>query len=303
MTQEILKTKWQTVTALTRKGSASKFPDQVKVVTVDYDDEDSLVSALTGQEFLIITLAHSAGSETHHKIVRAAARAKVAHVMPNIYTTDIVLNNEALGDEVGIGAALRPLLAEMDRLQVPWTVLVTGLWYEFSLACPPEWFGFDVAKKQVTLFDEGKSRINTTTWSQSGSAVASLLRLKKCPDDSSDASPTLEQFHNKGLYVSSFFISQRDMLDSLHRVTGTTDADWDIRHESAAKRVEDGKAAFAGGDPKGMAKAYYSRLFFKDSPAAYNQYLHNTVLNLPEESLDNATAVAVDMVKAGWSPF
>lgn len=261
------------------------------------------MSALKGHEFLIITLAYSAGNEIHNKIVQAAAKAEIPHLMPNIYTADVVLNNKAIGDETGMGPAFRPLLSEIERLGLTWTVLVTGLWYEFSLACPPDWFGFDINKREVTIFDDGQARINTTTWSQCGRAVASFLGLKKRSNDDNDLTTTLQQFQNKAIYVSSFMINQREMLDSVERVTGTADADWNIRHESTAKRIKDGMAALAAGDSKGLAKAYYSRIFSPDSPAVYQKKLHNSLLGLPEEDLDNATMVGVNMAKSGYTPF
>ncbi|KAM0485577.1 hypothetical protein ACHAPX_001565 [Trichoderma viride] len=303
ITQEILKSGKHTITALTRKGGSSKFPEGVKVAFVDYDDEESIVSALKGHEFLIITLAYSAGTETHNKIVQAAAKAKIPHLMPNIYTADVVLNNKAIGDETGMGPAFRPLLSEIERLGLTWTVLVTGLWYEFSLACPPDWFGFDINKRDVTMFDDGQARINTTTWAQCGRAVASFLGLKKSPDGDNDSTPTLQQFQNKPIYVSSFMVNQREMLDSVERVTGTSDADWNIRYESTEKRIKDGKAAFAAGDSKGLAKAYYSRVFSPDSPAIYQEKLHNGLFSLPDENLDDATVIGVNMAKNGYSPF
>ncbi|KAM0445300.1 hypothetical protein ACHAPV_008392 [Trichoderma viride] len=303
ITQEILRSGKHTLTALTRKGGSSKFPEGVKVAFVDYDDEESIVSALKGHEFLIITLAYSAGTETHNKIVQAAAKAKIPHLMPNIYTADVVLNNKAIGDETGMGPAFRPLLSEIERLGLTWTVLVTGLWYEFSLACPPDWFGFDINKREVTMFDDGQARINTTTWVQCGRAVASFLGLKKSPDDDNDSTPTLQQFQNKPIYVSSFMVNQREMLDSVERVTSTSDADWNIQYESTAKRIKDGKTAFAAGDPKGLAKAYYSRVFSPDSPAVYQKKLHNGLFGLPDEDLDDATVIGVNMAKNGYSPF
>lgn len=41
----------------------------------------------------------------------------------------------------------------------------TGFWYEWSLAIAPA-FGFDFAKKSVTFFDEGETKISISTWPQ-----------------------------------------------------------------------------------------------------------------------------------------
>lgn len=52
------------------------------------------MKALEGQQFLVITLSVFAPSETHSKLVQAAAKAGVLYVMPNIYGGDV--QNEAL---------------------------------------------------------------------------------------------------------------------------------------------------------------------------------------------------------------
>jgi hypothetical protein len=76
------------------------------------------------------------------------------------------------------------------------------------------------------LFDDGNVAINTSTWPQCGRAIANLLSLKELPDEETDWSPTLSQFRNGSIYISSFRLSQGDMFESVKRVTGTTDADW-----------------------------------------------------------------------------
>ena len=43
--------------------------------------------------------------------------------------------------------------------------LVTGFWYEYSLAIPPN-YGFNFANHTVTFFDEGETKISTSTWPQ-----------------------------------------------------------------------------------------------------------------------------------------
>ncbi|KAL2213735.1 hypothetical protein CC79DRAFT_1327635 [Sarocladium strictum] len=224
--------------------------------------------------------------------------------MPNVYSTDIVLNNQALGDEVIIGSMLRKLLQDIDAAgDISWTVLVCGLWYEFSLASPPDWLGFDLKNRKVELFDDGRRKINVSTWPQLGRAVASFLSLQKLPQDEQDTtSTTLADFSKKPLYVSSFLIDQRTILDSVERVTGTQDSDWTITHENTSERVAAGMKAFGAGIPRGMAKAYFARLHFPGNEAVYEDKLHNALLGLPKEDLDVATKAAIDMSESGWSP-
>jgi len=71
-------------------------PEGVRAVPVDYEDDDSIVSALQGQEFLIITLSVTAPKDLHERVVKAAAKAGVRWIMPNIFGGDAM--NEGLRD-------------------------------------------------------------------------------------------------------------------------------------------------------------------------------------------------------------
>ena len=48
-----------------------------------------------------------------------------------------------------------------------WIAVSCGFWYEWSLAIPVA-YGFDFENRAVTLFDDGETRINTSTWPQVG---------------------------------------------------------------------------------------------------------------------------------------
>ncbi|KAF4983974.1 hypothetical protein FZEAL_728 [Fusarium zealandicum] len=41
-------------------------------------------------------------------------------------------------------------------------------------------------------------------------------------------------YKNKTLYYNSFHVTQKEMLWSVQRATGTTDVDWDIKHKDIA---------------------------------------------------------------------
>ncbi|KUJ10990.1 putative oxidoreductase CipA [Mollisia scopiformis] len=298
--EALLKTGKHTVTALVRAESKSVLPNGVKAAPINYDDEETLVAALQGQQFLAITLSVSAPPDAHSKLVKAAAKAGVPYVMPNIYGSD-VFNERLMKDRI---YDVDSRYKEIESLGVSsYVILVCGFWYEWSLACPPPWFGFDVKNKKVTFFDDGKTRINVSTWLRCGSALAGLLSLKELPEDENDKSPTVSKWKNKALYIDSFKVSQRDMLDSIHRITGTTDKDWEIDSEPSITRYENGKAEMKSGVRTGLAKQMYSRIFFQNGDGDYESTrgLDNELLGLPKDDLDEATKRTLDMVESGWS--
>jgi len=298
-TEELLKTGRHTVTAVTRSGGKSTLPAGVKVAQVNYDDDgQSLVSALQGQQFLVITLSVTAPPDTHSKIVKAAVKAGVPYIMPNVYGFDIF--NEALRNGSVSGASIFESCMELESLGASYIAMVCGFWYEWSLALGEQSFGFDILNKKVTFYDDGKTRMNVSTWRQCGRALAALLSL---PEDG--ASPALSQWKNKPLYFDSFTVCQRDILDSIHRIAGTTDGDWEISYEPSAERHKDGLNEMQKGIRTGFAKALYARVFFPGGGGNFesSRGLANDLLGLPKEHLDEATKRALEMAESGWNPF
>ncbi|KAK3373025.1 putative oxidoreductase CipA [Lasiosphaeria ovina] len=305
MAAALVATGKHTVTAISREGSSSAVPAGVAVVRADYANEASLVAAMAGQQVLIISLSIHAAPGTHDALVAAAAKAGVPYVMPNAYGGDFT--NEALARESLHGATVRANVAAIEAAGVSaWIALTCSFWYEWSVSAGPSAYGFDIAQRAATLFDDGTEKINTSTWAQCGRAVAALLSLKELPDDERDAAPAVATWANRLLYVSSFRVSQRDMLDSLHRVLGTTDADWTITKESSAERYKKGLEELQKGDRSAFGRVLYTRAFFPNGGGDYESVhgLANGVLGLPEEDLDEATKAAVELTKNGfWDTF
>lgn len=190
----------------------------------------------------------------------------------------------------------------------------TGFWYEWSLAIPAA-FGLDIAKRTATLFDEGETKISLSTWPQVcvptnlirnqvtecckiGRAVAALLSLPIAPDGASKA--CLQDFDNQVVYVNSFTVSQKGMLESILCVTGGDADDWTIRKESAHEGYASGISEIQEGKRTGWAKMMYTRVFFADGcgDVENSKGTVNTVLGLPKEDIDEATKVAVERSKS-----
>ncbi|KAL9082889.1 MAG: hypothetical protein Q9165_008742 [Trypethelium subeluteriae] len=305
-TKALVRTGKHTVTALTRQGSQNQVPAGVKPITVNYNDDSSIVAALKGQQFLIIALAATAPPETHSRIVQAAGKAGVPHIMPNIFGTDDT--NESLTSETPLSGDVEGIRAEIEAASCAWTTLVCSLWYEYSLAMGPIWFGFDWENKKLTLYDDGTTKVNLSTWEQCGRAVAALLSLKALPEDANDRSLTVSHWFNKPLVISSFLVSQRDMFESWKRISGDKDSDWTIESEPSKERYKKGMAAMKGAqDPlsarMGAAMASFVRLFFPNGGGDYEstRELDNAKLGLPKEDLDERTAVAKAMVEEGYA--
>ncbi|PYI07974.1 NAD(P)-binding protein [Aspergillus sclerotiicarbonarius CBS 121057] len=298
---ELVKTCHHTVTGLTRTDSKNKLPEGVKPAYINYDDESTLVTALQGQQSLVITMSIMAPPDTQSKLFRAAAKAGVPYIMPNGYGSDFT--NDVLAQETRRGDVIRKSLREIEETNVcSWITLVCGFWYEFIMARGAECFGLDVKSKSFTFIDDGKTKINISTWDQCGRAVAGLLSLKELPEGPDDTSPTVSTWRNKPLYIASFTISQKDISESWKRVTGDKDEEWTIDYESSKIRYERGQERLQKGDKMGYVQVLYTRQFYPNGDGNFEEKhgLANDTLGLPREDLDKCTKRAKAMIERGY---
>ena len=296
MTEEMVKLGKYKVTAITRADSTNAVPEGCEVRKIDYANPASIVDALKGHDALVITMNTMAPPEQQTKLIEAAAEANVPWILPNEYGYDIT--NPGLEKDIApIGEKHKAYRAHIEKLgKSSWIGVTCGFWYEYSLAAGPPTLGFDFKTRTITFIDDGNTKINSCTWRQVGRGVAKLLALKIQSDDDE---PCLAHYENKFIYVSSFRVSQKDMLDSVMRVTGTTLNDWTIKHEPSPSRYKAGLEAMYKGDFSGFAQMMYSRVFYQDGSGDYetSKGLQNGVLGLPKEDLDEATKVAIEMAQ------
>jgi hypothetical protein len=215
--------------------------------------------------------------------------------MPNGYAGDI--EHVALGNDTLLGPVAKGQREEIESLRMQWLTICCGFWYDYSLGGGESRFGFDFEKRAVTFYDEGTTRISVSTLAQVGRAVARVLSLKVLPEHETDDSLTLSAFLSKGVYVKSFVLSQKDMFESVKRVTGTTDADWTITHEDTKKRYAEGMAQVKTGNMAGFSKLLYARAFYPEDPGEHSSKAQNELLGLPAEELDQATKAGIELEK------
>lgn len=177
--------------------------------------------------------------------------------------------------------------------------LTSGFWFQFSLGGGEERYGFDFKKQELTLFDEGEHKIVTSSWTQSGRAVAKVLSLPILPQDEQDKSLTVSKWRDDTIYIKSFDVSQKDLLASVLRVTGTKETDWKIAKVDVHKRFQEAADKMAKGDFSAFATKMYSRYFYGDEAREVSAKVQNDILGLPEEDLDTAVSEAVQMGRDG----
>lgn len=246
---------------------------------------------------LIITMSVTAPPDQETALITAAASAGVKWIFPNEWGFDNA-NPALLRDVAFVGERLAKHRKLIEDLGVSnWIAVTCGFWYEYSLA-GTEWrYGFDFKEKRVTFYGDGNQKINTSTWPQIGRAVAKLLDFKVLKEEEGDESEgVLESFKNKTCYMSSFLVSQKDMWESVLRVTGTKESEWTVRYEDVEERYKNGMKMFQKGERRGLGVLMYARSFFPDGAGDFetNKGLSNELLGLPKEDFDACTKAAVE---------
>lgn len=161
MTAELLKTGKHSITAVTRIDSQSKFPKGVQVARVDYNKPETIVEALKGQDALVITLSSFADPSQQNTLIKAAGEAGAPWILSNEWAPDSA--HPGLAKDVPVFDRLvetKRFITEHGKSA--FVAVSCGFWYEWSLSIPTA-YGIDLIKKEVVFFDDGSTKICTST--------------------------------------------------------------------------------------------------------------------------------------------
>ncbi|KAK1722592.1 hypothetical protein CaCOL14_003201 [Colletotrichum acutatum] len=275
-----------TITAVTRAESSATLPAGVIVKKGDYSDEEFLVSAFQGQDVLILQLGFDSFMTGQAPLIRAAAKAGVKWVLPTEFGSDPAPSK--LLEVSPMVAGKKQFRDLTEELGLSWIAIVNNPWFDWSLG--QGFWGIDIKNRFAKLFDGGNTKFITTTIGMTGQATAGVLSL---PD------AELEQFRNKPVYLKSFYISQRDMLDSILRATGTKEADWKVEVLDAEAVVADSNEKFRQGDHMAMLVGFYVNHMREGWGGDYSAKVTDmSKLGVSEEDLDEVVRRVVKEIGA-----
>jgi hypothetical protein len=155
--------------------------------------------------------------------------------------------------------------------KMTWSSIVTGAWFDWGMKVG--FFGFDLASETVTLIDGGTSVFTTTTLSTVGKALVTMLQH---PDETK----------NTYVFVSSFNVSQKDILGIAEKVNGQK---WTLKHITSEEVIANGRRRLAAGDFAGIMDLTRGGAFGKQGLGDSRPYgLWNDRLGLPREDIEKA---------------
>lgn len=153
-------------------------------------------------------------------------------------------------------------------------------------------FKINVSARKATLLDGGIGKFNTTTKSAVALAVTRLLCL---PETSLSGESSLSDFANGFCYISSFLTSQKEILEAVQSVTGTSVDEWTVEDVDAEGYIQEGKERVAKGDFGGYVNIFGGMVFKGGMGGDYESVkgVSNEVLELPRVTLDEAVREAL----------
>lgn len=96
-------------------------------------------------------------------------------------------------------------------------------------------FGFDINSKVATLIDGGTAVFTTSTLSTIAKSTLAMLEHA-------------DETKNQYVFISSFHISQKDILDVFEKIDGQK---WTVKHVTSEEIIAQGKKRLAEGDLMG----------------------------------------------------
>ncbi|KAK5174549.1 uncharacterized protein LTR77_001630 [Saxophila tyrrhenica] len=283
--EALLKHGKHNVNVITRPSSKSEYPSSVNVKQGDYQDAAFLEAALQGQDVLVSMLGF-AGLPDQHAFFHAAAKAGVKYVLPAEY-------GAPSGNDAQVKAAPLIQLKRNDHeliesLGIKWIGVVTNPWIDYCIRYGV--FDINVPEKKATVYTDG-APFSTTSMGKVAEGIASLLCLSE--------TEIQKEFANNFLYLSSFTLTHPEIFLAILRVTGTTEADWQVEKSTTKDLVDEGWRMVNGGEPAGHFKIVFGAAYTHGLGGDYSELLHNERLGLGEEDLETVVKAAVDAAKPG----
>lgn len=253
-----------TVTVFSRSATAADVPKGVAVKSVDYDDLESLKSALAGEDAVVSVLGAAALGAQQQNLADAALAAGVKRFIPSEFGINTrKLEGLSLAKILGFKIKLvDDLIAKAaQNSSFTWTGVSTGMFFDF--------LGFDTKAGTVNFVDSGTEPFQTSSRAFIAKAVASILKHPK-------------ETANQYLNIASFQPTQHELLQIFEKETGSKLA-WTVTHLKSDDLRKEGEEKLAKGDFSAFGPLVLVHLYrdgeghaLKDSEKA------NKLLGLPE---------------------
>jgi hypothetical protein len=268
------------VTVLTRIDSKSVFPSNVKVIKVDYADNNAIKKALTGQDIVISAIGgNGIVDKLDHTLIEAAVEVGVKWFIPSEFTADISHS------QFGLIPFMAPKVENIQLLKkhqsrLAHTFITTGGFLDWGL--DNGFLGFDIPNHTATLYDEGKYSVSATTLSSIGKAVVAIIHHPEL---------TL----NKRIYIADTSFTGQEALALFEKYSGTK---WTVKHISTEDAYKQAAEYYAKGDLGNAIPSYILGVAYNGQGACnFQDKTSNKALGLETIPIEQIIKEAVERSK------
>lgn len=257
------------VTVLSREGSTStdglaSHPKQ-KIAKVNFDDVNSIASALKGIEGVVSNVA-SHVLLSQKKIIDASIKAGVKRFLPSDFGSDLTL---AVSRTVPFNmpkVEIHEYLEEQSKShpEFSYTAVHNGPFFDWCLGIGL--FG-NLKTHESTLWDGGETKISTTTLATVGKAVAGVFK-------------NLEATKNKEIGIADTTITQKQILEIVKEIDGK---EWTTKTGSTAEAYQIGLDEMKKPEPNmevAVINQLYKVIFSEELMPCFADKLDNDKIGL-----------------------
>lgn len=283
----LLKQGVHTITAVQRPEATSTFPTDVIVKKGNLEDEAFLAEVLKGQDALVLMPPLPQLVQLQEPAIRAAAKVGVPWIFPSEFGPDPFAGE--LVNENGLLIAKKSIRDLVEKHGVSsWVSIAAGPWLDGGIV--PGLWGIDAKARKATIWRGASGKVSTASIAHTGQATAAVLSLPEVD---------LAKYKNKAVYVPSFHLTQRQILDAVVRATGTTEADWDIQTRDVNEVAKEYEEKISQGDGFAPFVKFFVTHFLEGHGGDFSHKVDAAELaklehlGLQKEDLDHVIKVAL----------
>lgn len=243
------------IQVLRRHGSKTTYPNNVKVVDVDFTSVESLVEPLKGQDAIVSTLAEEV-LDLQINIIDAAILAGVRRFVPSEFGSNLDNKNTRALPVFARKVKTQDYLIEKAKTtSLTYTFVYNGPFLDWGLE---HHFILNTSEYKPSLFDGGVQPFSTTTLETISQATIALLEHP-------------EETKNRAIYIEDIKITQKRLFELAKQVA--PEKPWAPSVESLDELRDKGFARAAQGifDMETVVSLISQALFRKDGGGIYEK--------------------------------
>ncbi|RVD81129.1 uncharacterized protein DFL_009006 [Arthrobotrys flagrans] len=237
------------ISLLTRLTSTAKFPTHPSIVQIhkgDTKDPNFLATAFTRQDIIISAISPYALLD-QKLMLTVASKVGVNRFVVGEFGLDT--RDEELTNSVSVFRQNREVLEHAvgvcgGPLGMEYTGVICGAFLEMTLLDGE--MGFEFGSRTVEVYDSGRKKIEV---SRMGDVARATVEICFQPG----------RWGGELVYISSFTVSQRDIIDVLNKVDKK--GPWEVVERTTGWLKERGERRVQGGDMMGLVDEIWAVAF------------------------------------------